>query len=149
MKTKKNIMPTKTSLKDKLWKIFSEYIRLRDADWRGYANCISCPKQAFWKDLDAGHFIAKNSGEFFYFNEDNVYSQCPHCNRFLHGNLLNYRKGLIEKIGVDEVEKLEYQSQLGIRMELNKACEKDYESMIRVYKDKLSELKKNKSYIRQ
>lgn len=158
MKTKKVINQTLTStsertkkpnLKDKLWKIFSEYIRLRDADWNGYAYCISCGKTAFWKDLDAGHFISKNSGDYFYFLEDNVNAQCPHCNRFLHGNLLNYRRGLICKIGEEEVDKLEYQSQLGVRLELNKEIRLDYEDLIRVYRDKLNELKKNKCYERQ
>lgn len=139
----------KPNLKEKLWKIFSEYIRLRDAEWNGYAPCISCGKNAFWKDLDAGHFIAKNSGDYFYFLEENVHAQCSHCNRFLHGNLLNYRMRLVNKIGQDEVQKLEYQSQLGVRLELNKNCKLDYEDLIRVYKDKLVELKKNKSYERQ
>lgn len=142
-------MVKKKNLKEKLWKIFSEYIRLRDAEWNGYAKCISCGKVAFWKDLDAGHFIAKNSGDYFYFLEENVNSQCPYCNRFLHGNLLPYRRNLIEKIGIEEVDKLEYQSQLGVRLELNKQCQLDYEDLIRVYKDKLSELKKFKSYERQ
>ena len=71
-----------------------------------------------------------------------------YCNRFLHGNLLNYRRRLIDKIGEDKVEELEYQSQLNVRLELNK-IDLDYEDLIRVYKDKLNELKKNKSYIRQ
>jgi len=139
---------SKKTIKNKLWKIFSEYIRLRDAEWNGYASCISCGKVLFWKDLDAGHFISKNSGDYFYFLEENVNAQCNYCNRFLHGNLLNYRRGLINKIGQDEVDKLEYQSQLGVRLELNKQCNLDYEDLIRVYKDKLAELKKNKSYLR-
>ena len=139
---------SKKGLKDKLWKLFSQYIRLRDAEWNGNAPCISCGKVIFWKDLDAGHFIAKNSGDFFYFLEDNVHAQCPYCNRFLHGNLLNYRRRLIDKMGEDKVEELEYQSQLNVRLELNK-IDLDYEDLIRVYKDKLNELKKNKSFERQ
>lgn len=38
--------------KDKLDRIFSEYIRLRDADNNGYIRCISCGKIVFWKDTD-------------------------------------------------------------------------------------------------
>ena len=71
----KQEVKSKKGLKDKLWKLFSQYIRLRDAEWNGNAPCISCGKVIFWKDLDAGHFIAKNCGNFFYFLEDNVHAQ--------------------------------------------------------------------------
>ena len=41
------------------------------------------------------------------FEEDNVNSQCKHCNYFMSGNLLNYRKNLINKIGLERVERLD------------------------------------------
>ena len=147
----KKVKKKKINLKEKLWKLFSEFIRLRDAN-NGYVSCISCGKVTFWKDCDAGHFIAKNSGMFFYFNEDDVHGQCGYCNRFLHGNLLNYRRRLVEKIGLDEVEKLEYQSQIGIRDELNATCkytDEEYKDLINIYKDKINELKGLKSWERQ
>jgi transposase len=44
--------------KAKLDKIFSEYIRLRDATLGdGYGTCISCGKIIYWKDNHCGHFI--------------------------------------------------------------------------------------------
>ena len=145
-------MKKKTNLKEKLWKLFSEYIRLRDADDRGYISCISCGKVAYWKDQQAGHYIPKNSGMFFYFNEDDVHGQCQICNIFKSGNPIYYRKRLIEKIGLDEVEKLEYQGEMGkLRDELNATCkytDEDYKDLINVYKDKISELKKSKSWER-
>jgi hypothetical protein len=36
-----------------------------------------------------------------------VNSQCKKCNYFLSGNLLEYRKNLIVKIGLEAVEKLD------------------------------------------
>ena len=150
---KKEKKKKKVNYKEKLWKIFSQYIRLRDADDRGYVRCISSGKVMFWADCDAGHYIAKNAGLFFYFNEENVYAQSPYDNRYLHGNLLGYRRGLINRGLEDIADKLEYQGAIGeIRDKLNASCkysDEDYINLIRVYKDKLSELKKNKSYIRQ
>ena len=146
-------MSKKASLKEKLWKLFSEYIRLRDASDIGYVNCISCGKVMYWKDSQAGHYVPKNNGLFFYFNEDDVHAQCYGCNVGKSGNLIYYRKRLIDKIGLEEVEKLEYQGDMGIvRDELNASCkytDKDYNDLINVYKDKIKELKKVKSWERQ
>lgn len=143
----------KVNYKEKLWKVFSEYIRLRDADDRGYVRCISCGKVSFWKDLQAGHYVPKNNGLFFYFNEEDVHAQCYSCNVGKSGNLIYYRKRLIEKLGLDEVEKLEYQGEMGeVRDKLNASCkysDEDYINLIRVYKDKVAELKKHKSWERQ
>ena len=41
------------------------------------------------------------------FNEDNVHLQCEYCNTYKHGNPIDYRINLINKIGVDRVEYLE------------------------------------------
>ena len=41
------------------------------------------------------------------FDEKNVYKQCSMCNNYKSGNLVNYRKNLIAKIGLEAVEKLE------------------------------------------
>jgi len=143
----------KTNLKEKLWKLFSEFIRLRDADNRGYVSCISCGKVSHWKDSQAGHYIPKNSGMFFYFNEDDCHAQCYGCNVPKSGNLIYYRKRLIEKIGLNEVEKLEYQGEIGeLRDSLNSTCkhtDEQYNDLINVYKDKINELKKSKSWERQ
>ena len=37
----------------------------------------------------------------------NCHKQCVKCNRFLSGNVAEYRRGLIKKIGLDLVEKIE------------------------------------------
>lgn len=41
------------------------------------------------------------------FVESNCHSQCRHCNNYLGGNHVEYRKGLIERVGLQEVERLE------------------------------------------
>ena len=81
--------------------IFNKFIRLRDKG----LNCISCNKPA--KKENAGHYKSAGGHPEHRFNEKNVHLQCEYCNTFLHGNLIEYRKGLIKKIGLEEVELLE------------------------------------------
>ena len=41
------------------------------------------------------------------FAEDNAHGQCKHCNRYLAGNHVAYRAGLIERIGQRSVDLIE------------------------------------------
>ena len=41
------------------------------------------------------------------FIQNQVHKQCVKCNRFLSGNVAEYRKGLIRKIGIDKVMEIE------------------------------------------
>lgn len=90
--------------KQGVFKHFSEYIRKRDADWRGYCECISCGVVKHWKEMHAGHFI--HNVNACYFDEMNVNAQCPKCNTFKHGNLHYYKRFLELKIGDREVKRL-------------------------------------------
>ena len=98
-------------MKDKtesnLWRIFSKFIRLRDADWRGYVKCISCGIMKFWKETDCGHYIAVGADRALKYNEINNNGQCRSCNLFKSGNLINYRQGLVNKYSEEVVKKLE------------------------------------------
>lgn len=68
--------------------------------------CISCGRHA--NSYDAGHFRSRGAASHLRFNEDNIHRQCSRpCNHDLSGNILNFRKGLINKIGVERVEALE------------------------------------------
>lgn len=73
-----------TLKKSPLWKLFSQYIRQRNAK-NEIATCFTCGKRAHWKEMDAGHFRHRALTTFF--DETNVQVQCTKCNRFLHGNL--------------------------------------------------------------
>ncbi len=80
---------------------FQIYIRQRDVD----LPCISCDKTyAKW---DAGHYLKAEIYTKLIFNEDNVHKQCSYCNLQLAGNLIEYRKGLVKRIGINRVEDLE------------------------------------------
>ncbi|SDZ81721.1 Bacteriophage Lambda NinG protein [Arachidicoccus rhizosphaerae] len=82
---------------------FNKMIRLRDKN----KPCISCGS---WNTSDASHFYSRGNYPGMRFVEDNVHLSCAKCNRFLHGNLLEYRRLLIRKIGIERVEKLEWMS---------------------------------------
>lgn len=86
-------------------KVFSLYIRQRDSK-DGIIKCISCGKLVPWKESDCGHFINRKHMATRY-DEQNCNAQCRLCNRFNEGNTQGYRKGLIEKIGLEAVECLE------------------------------------------
>ena len=84
--------------------VFNKYIRLRDAG----NNCISCGKKPLKEN--AGHYFNANNHWNVRFNELNVHLQCEHCNTFLSGNLIEYRKRLINKIGIEQLTLLELEA---------------------------------------
>jgi len=47
------------------------------------------------------------SSSFLRYHPDNVHNCCAGCNLFKRGNLIEYRLGLLDKIGKDKVEWLE------------------------------------------
>ena len=98
MTQKKNGHLKKTSSywKSKADKVFSLFIRKRDAENGG--NCISCGKWFPYEELDAGHFISRNCLQLRY-DERNVNAQCRLCNRFRNGEQALYAKGLDTKYG--------------------------------------------------
>lgn len=88
---------------------FNEYIRIRDSK-NGIAACISCGKHMTLGTCGyhCGHFYSVGEFDGLRFVEDNAHAQCLRCNHFKSGNLLNYRDGLIKKIGLlrfNEIQK--------------------------------------------
>jgi hypothetical protein len=83
-------------------RVFQKWIRMRDKD----LPCISCGAKvaSVW---DGGHFKKAELYSGVIFHEHNVWRQCGKCNRYLGGNELNYRVGLIAKIGEQAVKELE------------------------------------------
>ena len=92
---------------------FSLYIRTRDSqDYEGRAfRCISCGRVLSIDQCDCGHYVNR-SHMSLRFSELNCHGQCRHCNRFQEGNIQDYRKGLIKKIGEQKVLLLEAQKNI-------------------------------------
>ena len=94
-------------LDEQLWKIFSKYIRSKDADWKGYITCFTCPTTDDWRTFDAGHYLPQALGiSVLKFYEKNVHPQCINCNRLKQGNYKEYRNRLIVKYGLGIIEEL-------------------------------------------
>lgn len=91
---------TTPQLRMKVRKKFNAYIRNRDS---GNA-CISCGRNTA---NQAGHYYSAGHYPELEFNPDNVHLQCTKCNMYLSGNLIEYRKGLERKIGIETIRKLD------------------------------------------
>lgn len=89
---------------------FNAYVRARDAA-AGITKCICCgvdfsdPKLG--GAIDAGHYRSVGSAPHMRFIELNCHSQSKRCNRFGAGRAVDYRIGLIARIGLAAVEALE------------------------------------------
>ena len=86
---------------------FNQFIRLRD-QLAGHP-CISSGKPLDWSgnNVDAGHYRSIGSAPHLRFDERNCHAQSKKDNRYLSGNAVDYRIGLIARIGLEEVESLE------------------------------------------
>jgi len=86
---------------------FNSYIRVRDKN----KQCISCgclPGDTVQGGkFDAGHYRSRGSASHLRYHLFNCHSQCVKCNRYLSGNVVEYRKGLIARIGAERVEQIE------------------------------------------
>jgi hypothetical protein len=86
---------------------FNTFIRARDRA-AGH-HCISSGKPLDWSgnQVDAGHYRSTGAAPHLRFNEDNCHAQSKHDNQYLSGNAVDYRLGLIARIGIERVEALE------------------------------------------
>ena len=104
---RKQKLKTKSDYLKEAQAAFNAYVRARDKD----DACISCGNYVLNDQIgggwDAGHYRSTGSAPHLRFHLWNCHKQCVKCNRFLSGNVAEYRKGLIKKIGIEKVEALE------------------------------------------
>lgn len=106
-KAKRDKLKTRSDWIKEAQAAFNAWVRLRDAG----LPCICCgvpmgdgkPGGA----VDAGHYRSTGSAPHLRFAEDNCHAQRKVCNRFGAGRAVDYRLGLIERIGLERVEALE------------------------------------------
>lgn len=101
---KKKAIPL-PKLKDKLDKVFSLYIRLRNADENGMVKCYTSDKIVHYKDAHAGHFLSRRHLGTRW-NEINVQVQCVGENIFNSGNAPEFGRRIINEYGIQEYENL-------------------------------------------
>lgn len=114
--------------------VVNKYIRERD---KNELNCISCGKLINGV-RHASHYLSAGNNYSVRFNTDNIWVSCYKCNVMLSGNQLEYRKRLIEKIGIERVEYLE-----SIAKETVKYSIDDLQNIIKEFKEKIKLLNNN------
>ena len=87
---------------------FAAYIRERDRQ-AGHP-CISSGRPLDWasgNQVDAGHYRSRGAASHLRYHPDNCHAQSKYENRHRAGNAVEYRVGLIARIGLATVEALE------------------------------------------
>jgi hypothetical protein len=134
IRPKRKKLPSISSLEKKADAVFSQYIRLRDADEGGTVSCVTCQKLLFWKEAHCGHFIKRGNRAVRY-DEKNCNSQCPRCNHFLGGNDAVYAVFIIDRYGRETYDEL-----MAARGKECKRYRSDYLELIEAYQNKVKEL---------
>jgi len=122
------------SLKKKAWKLFSEWIRRRDADDQGRVYCYTCDELMHWSAMQAGHLLDGRNNSIL-FNVDCVRVQCPACNIWKSGNKESFIPRYIDEMGRDKFEEMKQ-----IKNQTVKYSISDYEEMIAEFKKELEAL---------
>lgn len=99
---RKEALKTNSDYVRELQVVFNKFIRKRDEG----LNCVSC-NQPYKTNFQAGHFHSTGGYPELRFIETNVHGQCRYCNLHAHGNLIEYREGLMKRIGGGELTILE------------------------------------------
>lgn len=82
---------------------FNAFIRARDAG----KPCISCGKPDNGNhQRHASHYKSVGASRELRYDEMNVHAACSVCNNHLSGNIEGYTPALIEKIGMEEFDRL-------------------------------------------
>jgi hypothetical protein len=107
-KVKRDKLKTRSDWIKECQVVINRYVRLRDI--RAGHGCISCCapyRGAFGGAFDAGHYRSTGSAVHLRFFTPQIRLQCVKCNRHLGGNVVEYRIGLVARIGQDAVESIE------------------------------------------
>ena len=124
--------------KARAWKVFSKYVRLRDAlnttgDQENIV-CYTCGKTFPFKEMQAGHGISGRCNAIL-FDEDIVRAQCRGCNLFKGGNYEIFVPKLINEYSLEWYENKVANS--------HKPTKLDYKEIEEYYKHKIKELDSN------
>lgn len=137
-KSEKRQSSSLSVLTERLDKVFSRYVRLRDAMPSGTFRCISCGKIKPIGQADAGHFYSRRHMATR-FDEDNVHCECRSCNRFSADHIISYRENLIRKIGEQRFLLLEVKAH-----ETRKWSHFELEQLIKYYRALVEKLQRDK-----
>lgn len=137
IKARKDKLKTRRDYINEAQRAFNAFIRERDKA----KACICCgiPLHGVagtaGGDFDCGHYRSVGSAPHLRFDERNAAGQRKQCNRYGAGRAIDYRIGLIARIGLEAVEALEADQ------EPRKHSIDDLKTIRDTYRAKLKELK--------
>jgi hypothetical protein len=138
IKARKAALKTIPDLIKEAQREFNAYIRARDAG----KPCICCGQPlgegAIGGGYDCGHYRSTGSAPHLRFDERNAAGQRKQCNRYGAGRAVDYRVGLIARIGVAAVEALEADNRI------HKWTREELIALKEHFKAKRREMEKNK-----
>ena len=106
-KRRKEAAKTRSQWLKEAQSAFNAFIRTRDQ----HQPCICCGQWSSGEsrggDWDAGHYRSTGSAPHMRFDERNCHRQLKRCNRYGAGRAVDYRIGLIARIGLAAVEAIE------------------------------------------
>ena len=126
------------NLRRRLDKVFSRYIRLRDAMPSGFFRCIACGQIKPISQADCGHYHSRTHTATRW-DEDNCHAECRYCNRFRADHLIGYRENLVRKIGQQRFDMLAVRA--GTTCQLSAFV---LEMLIKYYTEKVGALRREK-----
>ena len=143
---KKNLDRADTAERKEKLKNRSDYIREAQVAFNAFVRerdrnqlCICCDKplqlEAVGGGFDCGHYRSVGSAPHLRFNEFNAHGQSKQCNRYGSGRAVDYRIGLIKRIGLQLVEALEADN-LPAKLSID-----DLKAIKATYRAKLKQLK--------
>ena len=101
---------TLSKAKDKAWKAFSRYIRLKHS-YQGMCNCITCGERMAWTEIQCGHGIPGRTNGIL-FLEEICRPQCARCNVFMGGRpdiFIPYLIDMYGREGYDEFLRMKHE----------------------------------------
>lgn len=130
---KKKKTETRSQVVKKLDKVFSEYIRRKDAV-NGIATCVTCGDRKDWKQLQNGHYMSR--GHYgTRWDETNCHVQCAACNVFKKGNYTEYALYMINRYGAEHLEELKRKAHTPTKFSTQELRE-----MTELYRGKLNKM---------
>jgi hypothetical protein len=134
-KVRKEAIKTRSDYMKEAQIAFNSFIRARDAA----RLCICCNKPLAGSQVgggfDCGHYRSVGSAPHLRFNDQNAHGQTKQCNRWGAGRAVDYRIGLIKRIGLAAVQALECDQTMP------KWSIDELRAIKQIYKDKLNALK--------
>lgn len=123
---------------DKLWKVFSIYIRLKYSNENGYCQCYTCGAWRYYTGCDAGHGIGRQY-KATKFDEKNVRPQCKPCNGFHGGKREMFKEAMDKEHGPGTWDLMEFKAR-----QVANVGQFEWDVLAKHYSKEVAKLKKEK-----